>query len=72
MRLCRVIGRGISQVLRSPIDPELVKSWEGRREIEKRVKGRFKEEGLVDETVKNYELFRKSRFDLSGIFTISK
>ena len=61
-----------SYALRSPINPELLKTAEGRAQLQKRIEQRFKPESLLPATVDQYESFRKGKDSPKKSSTISK
>lgn len=61
-----------SYALRSPINPDLLKSVEGKMEIEKRLAARFKPANLYGEVIESYENFRKGTIPLRKTCMTSK
>ena len=54
MKYCLKLRQNLSSALRSPINPELLKTAEGRAEIQKRLEQRFKSEHILHATINQY------------------
>lgn len=72
MKLANIIRNGLSYALRSPVNPELLKTEQGKTELQSRINARFKPQNIFHELITHYEIFRKGTHPIRKISTTTK